>query len=167
MSEYEKQEAGDKAPVKKKKRWLKVLLYMFGAFIILLAIAYFYISSAAFIRGQVFTRVQDTLNQPIEAQDISFSPFSSFEFKDFKLGDDPFIKAGRVKVAYELMPMLSKNINVSELSVEDAEINVIVNRDGKLNILSKMIEEIKEEKKEDKKEEKKEDKKEEKSDAPK
>jgi hypothetical protein len=132
--------------VKKKKRWLRVLAYLFATFVLLLVGLYFYISSASFIRSQVFSRIESTLNQPVKAAEISFSPFSSIELKDFELGNDPFLKAGRIKVAYELTPMLSNQFNISEVTVEDAAINAIVNRDGKLNILSKIIPEIKDKK---------------------
>ncbi|MCM8543249.1 MAG: hypothetical protein NE328_23470 [Lentisphaeraceae bacterium] len=130
------------SPPKKKRLWLKILLVLFGLFCCLIIGVYFYISSAAFIRGQVFTRVQDKLNQPITAEGISFSPLSGLELTNFSLGDDPFVKAGKIKISYELIPMLSNNINVSEFTIEDAEMNVLIDRDGNLNILSKMVKKI-------------------------
>ena len=140
----------ESAPPKKKRRWLKVLAILFGLFCCLLIGVYFYISSASFVRGQVFTRVQAQLNQPISSEEISFSPFSSLELNGFTLGDDPFLKAKKVKVAYDLMSIVGGDIKVDELTIEDAELNVIVNRDGKLNILSKMVEKIEDKQKKNK-----------------
>ncbi len=145
MSEEESKENlenKESAPPKKKRRWLKVLTILFGIFCLLLIGAYFYISSASFVRGQVFSRVEAELNQPISAEGINFSPFSSLELSDFSLGDDPFLKAEKVKVSYDLMSIIGGNIKVDEVTIENAELNVIVNRDGKLNILSKVVEKI-------------------------
>ena len=138
----ENKETAPSTPPKKKRRWPKVLAIIFALFCCLLAGLYFYISSASFVRSQVFSRVQAQLNQPISAEGINFSPFSSLELNDFTLGDDPFLKAQKIKVAYDLMSIINGNIKVNEVTVENAELNVIVNRDGKLNILSKVVEKI-------------------------
>ena len=138
-------EATDKKPAeppKKKKRWLKVLFILFGLFCLLIAGIYFYISSAAFIRGQVFTKVEQHLNQPISSEEISFSPLSGLELKKFTLGDDPFLKADTIRLHYDLISIINGKIKVSEITLENAELNVIINRDGKLNILSKVVEKI-------------------------
>ncbi|MCM8527598.1 MAG: hypothetical protein NE327_13850, partial [Lentisphaeraceae bacterium] len=147
-------------PPKKKRLWLKVLLVLFGLFLCLIVGVYLYISSASFIRGQVFTKVEQQLNQPISSEGISFSPLSGLELTNFSLGDDPFFKAGKIKVSYELLPMLSNNINVSEFTIENAEMNAIIDRDGNLNILSKVVKKIEDKSKKDKSEKKQEEKKE-------
>ena len=142
---------------KKKRRWLKVLLILFALFCCLLVGVYFYISSASFVRNQVFAKVEQELNQPINSEEIHFSPFSGLELKNFSLGDDPFLKAGTIRVKYELMGFLNNQVNVDEITLEDAELNVIVNRKGELNLLSKVVRKI-EDKKPENKEEKKKDK---------
>lgn len=154
---------GNKPPEqpKKKRRWLKVLFILFALFCCLIVGVYFYISSASFVRNQVFAKVEQELNQPVTSEEIYFSPFSSLELKNFSLGDDPFLKAGTIRVKYELMGFLNNQVNVNEITLEDAELNVIVNRKGELNLLSKVVRKI-----EDKKPENKEEKKKKKEDKP-
>ena len=123
----------------KSRKWLKVILYAVVFLLLCLAGVFFYINSGAFIRGQVFTRVQSELNQPVTAGDIKFSVFSGIEIDNFTLGDDPLIKADKVKIGYELMPILDGDLIVTELLLDNATMNVVVNRDGKLNILSKRV----------------------------
>ncbi|MCM8533617.1 MAG: AsmA family protein [Lentisphaeraceae bacterium] len=123
----------------KKKRWLKVLLILFILFVVSIGAIFSYINSSAFIRDQVFARIEDDLNQPVKAGDIHFSLFSGIEITDLLIGDDPLLKAKKVKVDYELMPALDGKIIINGIIFEDAEINVVKNRDGKLNILSKRI----------------------------
>ena len=153
LKENTEENKASEAP-KKKSKWLKVLLVLFGLFCALIVGIYLYISSASFVRGQVFSRVESKLNQPVTAEEINFSPLSGLELTNFSLGDDPFLKAEKIKVAYELLPMLSNEINVSEVTLENAELNVIYDRDGNLTLKSKMVKKIK-----DKDEKKKDDKK--------
>lgn len=136
---------------KKKRLWLKILFILFGLFCALIVGVYFYISSASFVRNQVFARVQETLNQPISADEIQFSPLSSLELTNFSLGDDPFLKAGKIKLSYELIPMFSNQINVNEVTIEDAELNVLIDRDGNLNLMSKMVKKIEDDSEDQKK----------------
>ncbi|MCM8538045.1 MAG: AsmA family protein [Lentisphaeraceae bacterium] len=126
----------------KKRRWLKILLILSILFIVSIGALYSYINSSAFIRDQVFARVENDLNQPVKAGDIKFSLFSGIEITDLIVGDDPLLKAKKVKVEYELMPALSGKIIINGILFEDAEINVVKNRDGKLNILSKRIKDL-------------------------
>ena len=127
---------------KKKRLWLKVIFILFGLFCALVIGIYFYISSSSFIRNEVFAKIEGELNQPVTAEEINFSPFSGIELNNFSLGDDPFLKADKIKVSYELLPMLSNKINVNEITIENAELNVIFDRDGNLNIKSKMVKTI-------------------------
>ena len=126
----------------KKKGWLKILFILFSLFVLVIAGIFFYVNSASFIRGQVFSRIQDDLNQPVTAGDMSFSIFSGIEIDDFTLGDDPLLKADKIKLNYELMPLLSGELVVHEMLLDNASMNVVINRDGKLNILSKRVEDL-------------------------
>lgn len=123
----------------KSRKWLKIILFGFVFLVICLAGVFFYVNSGAFIRGQVFTRVESELNQPVTAGDINFSVFSGIEIDNFTLGDDPLLKADKVKVGYDLMSIINGDLVVNELLLDNATMNVVVNRDGKLNILSKRV----------------------------
>ncbi|MCH2208621.1 MAG: AsmA family protein [Lentisphaerales bacterium] len=129
-------------PPVKKKGWLKILIILFSLFVLVVAGIFFYVNSASFIRGQVFSRIQNDLNQPVTAGDMSFSVFSGIEIDNFTLGDDPLLKADKIKVNYELMPLLSGELVVHEMLLDNASMNVVINRDGKLNIISKRVEDL-------------------------
>ena len=140
--EDNKDEVASVNPSKKKSKLLKILLILGVLFLLLVGGIFMYVNSAAFVRGQVFARVQDKLKQPVTADDIDFSVFSGIELKNFVLGDEPFLKAGKLKVGYDLWAAISKNIILKEFTLEDVELYVVINRDGKLKLLENMVQDV-------------------------
>lgn len=124
-------------PPPRRGRWLRKLIWVACALVLLLVAAYFVVTSGAFIKGVVLPKVGKAINADLVVADIELSPFSQVVLRDLKLtprGAETLLTAGEVRARYSLMAILRGNIAVDEVAIVDPTITLIENADGTSNL---------------------------------
>ncbi|HEY5909292.1 MAG TPA: AsmA family protein [Verrucomicrobiae bacterium] len=126
------------SPAPRKRRgWLRVLVWLAGIFVVLLVVVYFVATSSAFFKGVILPKASAALNATITVSDASISPFSQVVLRDFKLqttGAEPLVAASEVRLRYSLMAMMRGNIDVDEVAVVAPTVALVENPDGTRNL---------------------------------
>ena len=126
---------------------MKTVLKVVGivvAVLIVVAIAIPFLVNVNSFRPQIESNLSSALGRPVKVGNLSLSILSgSVEADQLSIGDDPkfssapFIQAKSLKVGVELMPLIfSKQLNVTELTIEHPEIALLRNREGVWNFSS-------------------------------
>ena len=92
-------------------------------------------------RGQIQAQLQQQLNRPVQLGAMSLGVFPlRVEVNNVVIGDDPsfrsnvpFAQVGQLNVSVQLLPLLSKNIEVESLELKSAKIEIIRNAQGLWN----------------------------------
>jgi AsmA protein len=92
-------------------------------------------------RGQIQAQLQQRLNRQVQLGAMSLSVFPlGVEVKDVTIGDDPsfgskvpFAQVGELDISIALLPLMSKNIEVDNLELKQAKIEIIRNAQGVWN----------------------------------
>jgi len=109
----------------------------------LVGYAYFNLNSIiASQRGRLLARVSDAVGRPIEADEIkaSLRRGIAIEITGIKLADDPafsqlpFVQADDVLLKVEFLPLLSKELKVTELILRQPQIRIIRSTAGAMNV---------------------------------
>jgi len=114
------------------------------ALLIVVAIALPFLVNINSFRPQIESTLSSALGRPVKVGNLSLSILSgSVEANQLSIADDPtfssspFIQAKSLKVGVELMPLIfSKQLNVTDLSIDDPEITLLRDRDGIWNFSS-------------------------------
>ena len=120
----------------KKRRFLRILLWFVGVFVILIVAVYFVATSSAFLKGFILPRVSKSINADITVSDASLHPFKEVVLKDLKVqaaGQEPLLSATQVVLRYSLMDIIGGNIHVDEVTVTSPTISVLEKADGSHN----------------------------------
>src|SRR5438874_6672440 len=124
------------APPRKKRRWLRVISFIFLFLILLLVAAYFVGTSSAFFKGVILPRASKSLNADITVSDASISPFKELTLHNVRVkttGDEPLLTAPEVRARYSLIDIIRGDIKVDEVDVTKPTIVLIENPDGSKN----------------------------------
>src|SRR5438094_326639 len=100
---------------RRRRRWLRVLGWLFLIFILLLVAVYFVGTSSGFVKGVILPRVSKSINADITVSDASISPFKEVVLHNLKVqaqGQEPLITAPEVRARYNLMDIIRGNIHV-------------------------------------------------------
>ena len=126
------------APAARKRRgWRRTIIWIAGAFILLLVLVYFVATSSAFFKGMILPKVSKALNAQVTVSDASISPFSRVVLHDLKIqttGAEPLVSAPEVRLRYSLMDILGDHINVDEVVLSSPTLAVVENPDGTSNL---------------------------------
>src|ERR1051325_8251238 len=117
--------------------WGRKFAWIGGALVVVLIVAYFTISSSAFIKGVILPRVSKSLNADVTVGDVSLSPFSQLTIDHLKVqppNAEPLLTADQVRVRYRLLSILRGNYIVDELSLTAPTIQLITAPDGTSNL---------------------------------
>lgn len=144
--------------VKKMKKFKKILLILFliSLFVfvggtIALRIAF----PPAKVKAMLITRMSEVLHRQVEIESISIG-LRGLRVKGFKISQKPsfdkgtFVEAGQFLVRPKLLPLLKKQISISEVTLVSPKINIMRKADGSFNFSDLMVEKIPEAKKEEK-----------------
>jgi AsmA protein len=118
-------------------RNLKIAAIVVGALILIVIIIPFFIDANSF-RPKLESELSSTLGRPVKVGNLSLSLFSgAVKADDIAIADDPafsktaFVQAKSLKVGVELLPLIfSKALNVTELTLNQPEINLVRSQDG-------------------------------------
>jgi len=130
-----------------------ILLFIFVGGIIALRIAF----PPAKVKAILISKMSDALHRQVEIKSISIG-LTGLKVKSFKVSEKPsfdkgtFVDAGQFLVRPKLLPLLKKQISISEVSLISPKINIIRNVDGSFNFSDLMVKKIAEVKKETKSE---------------
>jgi hypothetical protein len=119
------------------RRVLRFLGYALAGLSVLVVIAYFVVSSSAFVKGVILPRVSKSVNADITVGDASISPFSRVSLTQLKVqpaGADPLLTADQVTVRYSLFSILGGNYAIKELTVVNPVVQIVNQPDGTSNL---------------------------------
>jgi len=114
------------------------------ALLIVVIIAVPFLVNVNSFRPQIESNLSSALGRPVKVGNLGLSIFSgSVEADQLAIADDPkfssapFIQAKRLKVGVELIPLIfSKQLNVTDLRIENPQIALLRDRDGVWNFSS-------------------------------
>jgi len=126
---------------------MKTALKIIGivvAVLLVAAIALPFLVNVNSFRPQIEAKLSEALGRPVTVGNLSLSLFSGGVRADqLSIADDPkfsnapFIKAKSLKVGVELMPLIfSKQLNVTEIVIDEPEIVLLRNQAGVWNFSS-------------------------------
>ena len=126
-----------------KKRWLRFVGIAIAVVLLLLIALPFLINVNSF-RPRIESEATTALGRQVTIGNLSLSILSgSVRAENIAIADDPafgkspFVTAKSLKVGVELMPLIfSKQINVTDITLEAPEITVLKAADGKWNFSS-------------------------------
>lgn len=112
--------------MKKKRRWLKALIILLLVGVVAVVVALFVVTRSSFICGVVLPKVSEAAGTPISAQRVRLSLFSEVEIRGLTVGpaDAPLLRVERVECGYEPLRLLSKELRVTRIRVENAVVCV-------------------------------------------
>src|SRR5579859_1480497 len=122
---------------RKRSSWLRKLLYVFGGLVVLLVVAFFVVTSSAFIKGVILPRVGKAMGGQVTAAEVSLSPFSELQLHQLKVqttGTEPLLQAEDVRVRYSLFSILGGTIKVDEVTIVSPVVQIVENADGTSNL---------------------------------
>jgi AsmA protein len=122
---------------------LKYVLIAVGALVALLLLIPLFINANSF-RPTIEQQLSTSLGRKVQVGNLGFSLFSgSLSADDFSIADDPrfsnkpFLTAKSFKVGVEVWPLVtSKTLNVTSLTIEKPELNLVRNKEGQWNFAS-------------------------------
>src|SRR5580658_7057397 len=93
-------------------------------------------------RGYLLQRASDALGRDVQVTDITASLGWGVmaDLKGIKIADDPaisqepFVEARNLYATVDLIPLLSRQLHVTEITLKDPEIRIIRGKDGRLNV---------------------------------
>ncbi|HEY6302904.1 MAG TPA: AsmA family protein [Terriglobales bacterium] len=114
------------------------------ALLIVVIIAVPFLVNVNSFRPQIESNLSSALGRPVKVGNLGLSIFSgSVEADQLTIADDPkfssapFIQAKTLKVGVELIPLIfSKQLNVTDLRIEQPQITLLRDRDGVWNFSS-------------------------------
>lgn len=113
--------------------WIRLPLLLLVLVVVLFVIA----GNGWFVRWAVLPRVGAAAGAAVEADSVSFSPFSSLVLRGLRVtpaGSDPLLKAREVRVRYSLASILGGGFRSSEITIDAPEITVVQRADGGSNL---------------------------------
>jgi AsmA protein len=125
------------------KRWVKIVLGIVAAFILLLIIVPLFVNADTF-RPTVQDQLSSLLGRRVTLGHLSFSLFSgSLVAENISIADDPafstapFVTANKLKIGVEVGPLLfSRQVRITNFNVDSPGIQLIQNHAGKWNFSS-------------------------------
>jgi len=125
------------------KRWLRIGGIVVGILLLIVIVLPFLINVNSF-RPRVESEASAALGRQVSVGDLSLSILSgSVGAENISIADDPafskspFVTAKSLKVGVELMPLIfSKQLNVTDISLEEPQITLLKTAAGKWNFSS-------------------------------
>jgi uncharacterized protein involved in outer membrane biogenesis len=127
--------------IEKQRSWLRLALrvaaWAAGVLAVVVVVAYFVVTSSAFIKGVILPSVSTDIHTDVTVTDISFHPFSQIKAHGLKVqakGQEPFVTASEITVRYNLWSILGGNFRVDEVALVSPTVTLVENADGSSNL---------------------------------
>ncbi|MGD0350734.1 MAG: AsmA family protein [Verrucomicrobiota bacterium] len=124
-------------PPKKRRGWLRTLAWLVALLLILVIVAYFVVTSPAFIKGVVLPRLGDAIHANVTVSDVSFTPSRQIILRNLKVqakGQAPVLTVPELNVRYHLRDILGGNLHVDEIALVSPTVELVENPDGSSNL---------------------------------
>jgi hypothetical protein len=98
-----------------------------GVFLVLLfVVLYLALTSSAFLKGQVLTRVGKAMGTEVVAENIDLSPLRRVVIDGLRVGpvDNPMLVGKKISCRYKLASLLGGTLNVSEVLLDGVDLKV-------------------------------------------
>jgi hypothetical protein len=121
----------------RSRRWLRILVWIFSALVLLLVVGWFIVTSSAFFKGVILPQVSKAVNATITVDDASISPLSHVVLRNLKVqttGTEPVVAVSEIRFRYHLFDIVVGNFNVDEVAIVSPTINLVQNADGTSNL---------------------------------
>jgi uncharacterized protein involved in outer membrane biogenesis len=122
---------------KKRRGWLRAIVWVLGMLIVLVVVAYFVATSSAFFKSVILPRVGKAMNAEVTVNDASISPFSQVILHNLKVqptGAEPLMTAPEVRLRYSLIDIIRGNIRVDEAVLDSPTVTLVEQADGSRNL---------------------------------
>jgi hypothetical protein len=119
------------------RAWLFRIAKITGGIALALTLAYFVVSSEAFVKQIALPKLSEALQVRVTAARASFRLFSGLTLRQIEVrapGGEPILTAGELRVRYQWLSFLRGAIELDELAVVDPVINVHYAADGTSNL---------------------------------
>lgn len=131
---------GVKEVIMDRKKVVRYLLIAVGVLIVILLALPLFINANSF-RPTIEEKLSAALGRKVQVGDLSLSIFSgSLTASNLSIADDPafstspFLTAKTFRVGVEVWPLItSKTLNVTSLTIENPELNLVRNQQGRWN----------------------------------
>ena len=99
-------DASTPQPAPRKRRgWLRAIIWVLSVLVVLVVVAYFVLTSAAFLKGVILPKAGAALNAKITVSDATIHPFHEVVLQNLQVqttGSEPLVKAPEVRLTYSL-----------------------------------------------------------------
>ena len=122
---------------RKRPGILRILLIVTAVLLALLVAAFFYLTSASFVKGTVLPKAGAALNSDITVSEVAIHPFRSVTFRDLKLtprGRETLLTATEVRANYSLWQILRGDLLVEDITIAAPTIHLVERADGSSNL---------------------------------
>jgi len=119
-----------------RQRTLPIVLWTAVLLLILMLVAYLYVTSSGFLKRHILPRLSTALHADITVTDISVHPFSRIAIRGLKVqvkGLEPLLTAQEVRASYSLWSLLRGNLRASEIALVSPSVAMVENPDGRRN----------------------------------
>ena len=124
-------------PRKRAHRWLQFFAALVMVLMVLIVVAFLFVTNPAFIHDVVLPRLGKAINANVTVSSISFDPFKQIVLHDLKvqaIGQAPVFTAPEVSVRYHLWDILRGKLHVDEIALNSPTIELVENPDGSRNV---------------------------------
>ena len=124
-------------PRKRAHRWLQFFAALVMVLMVLIVVAFLFLTNPAFIHDVVLPRLGKAINANVTVSSISFDPFKQIVLHDLKvqaIGQAPVFTAPEVSVRYHLWDILRGKLHVDEIALNSPTIELVENPDGSRNV---------------------------------
>jgi hypothetical protein len=121
----------------KRGGWLSKMAWIAGILAVLLVVAYFVVTSSAFLKGVILPKVSKSLGANVTVTDAEINPFSHVLLRNLKVqppGGETLLTVEEIQLNYSLWSIIGGNIAVSEIVIESPVVTVVQNADGTGNL---------------------------------
>lgn len=125
------------------KRWVKIAIGVIAVLVLIVIIVPLFVNANTF-RPTIENQLSSLLGRKVTIDRLSFTLFGGkLVAQNIAIADDPafssnpFIKAGKLNIGVEVMPLLfSRQVHITDFSIDSPTVQLIQNRAGKWNYSS-------------------------------
>lgn len=118
-------------------KWLRRALVSLSLLAAVLTIAYFYVTSATFLKAVVLPKIGQAIGGEVTVGDATIKPFSQVVVRGLAVktaGPEPLLQAEEVRARYKLFDLLGGAIKLDEIAILGPTLLIAQQADGTSNL---------------------------------